>query len=178
MAKALVTGATSGIGLEFAHQLAQKGYDLILVSRNLNRLNETAQDLTNKYRVKAEVLKADLGTDEGIKLTRDVIEKEGIEFLVNNAGLGINKPFHATDLVEEVNLLNVLVKAPLEICHSAINQMKKKNKGFIVNVGSVATWTTSGTYSAAKVWLTSFSESLNTNYKDAGINVTVLSQKL
>jgi hypothetical protein len=52
--------------------------------------------------------------------------------------------------------------------------MKKKNKGFIVNVGSVATWTTSGTYSAAKVWLTSFSESLNTNYKDSGINVTVV----
>jgi short-subunit dehydrogenase len=174
MAKALVTGATSGIGLEFAHQLAQKGYDLILVSRNLNRLNETAHDLSNKYKVKAEVLKADLGTDEGIKLTRELINKEDIEFVVNNAGLGINKPFHATDLVEEVNLLNVLVKAPLEICHSAINQMKKKNKGFIVNVGSVATWTTSGTYSAAKVWLTSFSESLNTNYKDSGINVTVV----
>jgi short-subunit dehydrogenase len=52
--------------------------------------------------------------------------------------------------------------------------MKKKNKGFIVNVGSVATWTTSGTYSAAKVWLTSFSESLNTNYKDSGINITVV----
>lgn len=52
--------------------------------------------------------------------------------------------------------------------------MKKKNKGFIVNIGSVATWTTSGTYSAAKVWLTSFSESLNTNYKDSGINVTVV----
>jgi short-subunit dehydrogenase len=153
MAKALVTGATSGIGLEFAHQLAQKGYDLILVSRNLNRLNETAQDLTSKYNVKAEVLKADLGTDEGIKLTRELINKEDIEFVVNNAGLGINKPFHATDLVEEINLLNVLVKAPLEICHSAI---------------------TSGTYSAAKVWLTSFSESLNTNYKDSGINVTVV----
>jgi len=174
MAKALVTGATSGIGLEFAHQLAQKGYDLILVSRNINRLNETAQDLTNKYQVKAEVLQADLGTDEGIKLTRELINKHEIEFIVNNAGLGINKPFHATDLAEEVNLLNVLVKAPLEICHTAINQMKPRYKGFIVNVGSVAAWTTSGTYSAAKVWLTSFSESLNTNYKNSGINVTVV----
>jgi short-subunit dehydrogenase len=68
----------------------------------------------------------------------------------------------------------VLVKAPLEISHAAIIQMLKKNKGFIVNVGSVAAWTTSGTYSAAKVWLTSFSESLNTNYKNSGINVTVV----
>jgi len=110
MGKALVTGATSGIGLEFAHQLAQKGYDLILVSRDINRLNETAQDLTSKYKVKAEVLKADLGTDEGIKLTRELINKEEIEFIVNNAGLGLNKPFHAADLAEEVNLLNVLVK--------------------------------------------------------------------
>jgi len=174
MAKALVTGATSGIGLEFAHQLAQKGYDLILVSRNINRLNETAQVLTNKYHVKAEVLQADLGTDEGIKLTRELINKQEIEFIVNNAGLGINKPFHATDLAEEVNLLNVLVKAPLEISHTAINRMKPRHKGFIVNVGSVAAWTTSGTYSAAKVWLTSFSESLNTNYKNSGINVTVV----
>jgi short-subunit dehydrogenase len=94
--------------------------------------------------------------------------------VVNNAGFGINKPFHATDLAEEVNLLNVLVKAPLEISHAAIVQMMKKNKGFIINVGSVAAWTTSGTYSAAKVWLTSFSESLNTNYKNSGINVTVV----
>jgi short-subunit dehydrogenase len=174
MAKALVTGATSGIGLEFAHQLAQKGYDLILVSRDINRLNETAQDLSNKYKVKAEVLKADLGTDEGINLTRELINKEEIEFIVNNAGLGINKPFHAADLAEEINLLNVLVKAPLEISHTAINQMKQRHKGYIVNVGSVAAWTTSGTYSAAKVWLTSFSESLNTNYKNSGINVTVV----
>ena len=97
-----------------------------------------------------------------------------IEFIVNNAGLGINKPFHTSSLAEEINLLNVLVKAPLEICHTAIKQMKRNKKGFIVNVGSMAAWTTSGTYSAAKVWLTSFSESLNTNYRDSGINVTVV----
>ena len=102
MVKALVTGATSGIRLEFTYQLAQKGYDLILVSRNINRLNETAQALTSKYKVKAEVLKADLGTDEGIKLTRELINKDEIEFVVNNAGLGINKPFHSADLAEEV----------------------------------------------------------------------------
>ena len=122
-----------------------------MVSRNINRLNETVQDLTNKYHVKAEVLQADLGTDEGIKLTRELINKEEIEFIVNNAGLGINKPFHATDLAEEVNLLNVLVKAPLELSHTAINQMKPRHKGFIVNVGSVAAWTTSGTYSAKTI---------------------------
>ena len=174
MAKALVTGASAGIGLEFVHQLAKKGYDVILVSRNKNKLEEIAKDVTNKYGVKTQVLTADLGTDQGIKQTCDFILQNDIEFVVNNAGLGINKPFHATDLAEEVNLLNVLVKAPLEISHAAINQMRKKNKGFIVNVGSVAAWTTSGTYSAAKVWLTSFSESLNTNYKNSGINVTVV----
>jgi len=174
MAKALVTGASAGIGLEFVHQLAKKGYDVILVSRNKNKLEEVAQDVVNKYGVKTQVLTADLGTEQGIKQTCDFILQNDIEFVVNNAGLGINKPFHATDLAEEVNLLNVLVKAPLEISHTAINQMMKKNKGFIVNVGSVAAWTTSGTYSAAKVWLTSFSESLNTNYKSSGINVTVV----
>jgi len=176
MGKALITGATSGIGLEFAHQLANKGYDLILVSRNTKRLDETALLLVTKYSVDVKVLTADLGTDAGINLTCGVINEAGseIEIIVNNAGLGINKPFHSADLVEEINLLNVLVKAPLEICHTAINQMKKNKKGFIVNVGSMAAWTTSGTYSAAKVWLTSFSEALNTNYRDSGINVTVV----
>ena len=174
MPNALVTGATAGIGLEFAHQLAQKGYDLYLVSRNEKRLNETAKDLRNKYKVKVEILSADLGTDKGISLTADLINKQDIDFVVNNAGLGINKPFHQAELSEEINLLNVLVKAPLEISHTAINKMLKNKKGFIINVGSVATWTTSGTYSAAKVWLTSFSESLNTNYKNSGINVTVV----
>jgi short-subunit dehydrogenase len=174
MAKALVTGASAGIGLEFVHQLSKKGYDVILVSRNKNKLEEIAKDVVNKYGIKTEILTADLGTEQGIKQTCDFILQNDVEFVVNSAGLGINKPFHATDLAEEVNLLNVLVKAPLEISHAAINQMMKKNKGFIVNVGSVAAWTTSGTYSAAKVWLTSFSESLNTNYKSSGINVTVV----
>jgi uncharacterized protein len=179
MAKALITGPTSGIGLEFAHQLAQKGYDLILVSRNLTRLNALATEINNKYRVAAQVLEADLATDAGIKKTCELIDNDTeIEFVVNNSGFGINNSFHKTALSDEVGLLSVLVKAPLEISHSAINQMLKKNKGFIVNVGSVATWTTSGTYSAAKVWLTSFSESLNTNYKKLGINVTVVAPGL
>ena len=128
MDKALITGATSGIGLEFAHQLANQGYDLILVSRNTKRLDQTALMLVTKYSVEVKVLTADLGTDAGINLTCDAINEAGseIEVVVNNAGLGINKPFHTADLVEEINLLNVLVKAPLEICHSAIHQMKKK----------------------------------------------------
>ena len=128
MGKALITGATSGIGLEFAHQLANKGYDLILVSRNNQRLDETALLLVTKYSVDVKVLPADLGTDAGINLTCTEINEAGskIEFIVNNAGLGINKPFNTADLVEEINLLNVLVKAPLEICHTAIKQMKKK----------------------------------------------------
>lgn len=176
MAKALVTGATAGIGKEFAFQLAAKGYDLILVSRNNDRLNTVAREIKDKYPVSIQILVSDLGTDEGIKKTCALIKSEGknLEYVVNNAGLGINKPFHKADLAEEVNLLNVLVKAPLEICHTAINQMLNSHKGFIINVGSVASWTTSGTYSAAKVWLTSFSESLNTNYQDSGINISVV----
>jgi short-subunit dehydrogenase len=89
MAKALVTGASTGIGLEFIYQLAAKGYDVILVSRNKNKLDEIASDVAKKYSVKAEVLVADLGTDQGIKQTCDFISQNDIEFVVNNAGLGI-----------------------------------------------------------------------------------------
>jgi hypothetical protein len=175
MAKALITGASAGIGLEFAHQLAAKKYDLVLISRNQDRLQEVAEIIINKFGVKVEVQAADLGTDQGIEKTCEYISKQNdLEFVVNNAGLGINKTFHETPLAEEINLLNVLVKAPLAISHSAITQMLKNNRGFIINVGSIASWTTSGTYSAAKVWLTSFSESLNTNYKSEGINISVV----
>lgn len=175
MKKALITGASAGIGLEFAQQLAEQKYDLILVSRNQEKLFDISQDISNKYKNKNEVLVADLSTQEGInKVTNKIREDQEIEFIVNNAGLGINKPFHKATLNEEVDLLNVLVKAPLEITHTAINSMIERKKGFIVNVGSVAAWTTSGTYSAAKVWLTSFTESLNTNYKKLGINISVV----
>jgi short-subunit dehydrogenase len=175
MKKALVTGASAGIGLEFAYQLAQKNYDLILVSRNQQKLSEIAQEISSKYKNNNEVFVADLATKEGIDLVSNKIKTDqDIEFIVNNAGLGINKPFHKATLNEESDLLNVLVKAPLEITHSAITSMLNRNKGFIINVGSVAAWTTSGTYSAAKVWLTSFSESLNTNYQKKGINICVV----
>ena len=175
MKKALITGASAGIGLEFAYQLAQKNYDLILVSRNQQKLSEIAQEISSKYKNINEVLVADLASKEGIDLVSNKIKTdEDIEFIVNNAGLGINKPFHKATLNEESDLLNVLVKAPLEITHSAITSMLNRNKGFIINVGSVAAWTTSGTYSAAKVWLTSFSESLNTNYQKKGINICVV----
>jgi short-subunit dehydrogenase len=175
MKKALITGASAGIGLEFAYQLAQKNYDLILVSRNKQKLTEIAQEISSKYKNNNEVLVADLATKEGIDLVSNKIKTDQeIEFIVNNAGLGINKPFHKATLNEESDLLNVLVKAPLEITHSAITSMLNRNKGFIINVGSVAAWTTSGTYSAAKVWLTSFSESLNSNYQKKGINICVV----
>ncbi|MFM9095399.1 MAG: SDR family NAD(P)-dependent oxidoreductase [Actinomycetes bacterium] len=175
MKKALITGASAGIGLEFALQLAEKNYNLILVSRNQQKLTQIAQDISSKHKNINEVLVADLSTQVGIDLVINKIKSDqDIEFIVNNAGLGINKPFHEASLNAEADLLNVLVKAPLEITHSAITSMLKRNKGFIINVGSVAAWTTSGTYSAAKVWLTSFSESLNTNYKKLGINISVV----
>ena len=173
--KALITGASAGIGLEFAHQLAERNYDLILVSRNQEKLSNIANEISNRFNNNNELLITDLATDEGInKVLSKLKTDQDIEFIVNNAGLGINKPFHKASLEEETELLNVLVKAPLQISHTAINEMINREKGFIINVGSVAAWTTSGTYSAAKVWLTSFSESLNTNYSKKGINVSVV----
>ncbi|MFM7139440.1 MAG: SDR family NAD(P)-dependent oxidoreductase, partial [Actinomycetes bacterium] len=127
MKKALITGASAGIGLEFAFQLAEKNYDLILVSRNQQKLTQIAQDISSKYKNSNEVLVADLSTQEGIDLVINKIRSDqDIEFIVNNAGLGINKPFHEVSLNEESDLLNVLVKAPLEITHSAITSMLKR----------------------------------------------------
>ena len=102
MPKALITGASAGIGLEFCYQLANKNYDLILVSRNESKLNKIAEDIKQKISRNSEILVADLATDQGIQKVCEKINNDmEIEFVVNNAGLGINKKFHEADLKEE-----------------------------------------------------------------------------
>lgn len=171
---ALVTGATAGIGESFTRLLAQNGYNLVLVARDLPRLQERATALESKFDISTVVLQADLSTDEGCSMIEQYIRDNQIDVLINNAGFGINKAFTVSQLAAEQALLDVLVRTPMRLMHVALPGMKERDKGVIINVSSVAGWIAGGTYSAAKSYLTVLSESLHTELTGTKVKVSAL----
>lgn len=174
MTTALITGATAGIGLGFAEQLAREGHRLVLVARDETRLRTLAARLADAHRVEVETLPADLATREGVDrvAARIADATAPVGVLVNNAGFGLNTGFADSDVDDEQRLLDVLVTAPMRLAHAAVPGMVDRGEGAIVNVGSVAAWIAGGTYSAAKAWLTVFSESLARELDGTGVHVT------
>jgi hypothetical protein len=171
---ALVTGATVGIGESFTRLLASKGYNIALVARDEVRLHERAGELREKYGIQTFVLPADLATKGGVKLVEKYIQSYEIEVLINNAGFAINKTFTLSNLGDEQDLLNVLVRTPMRLMHVILPGMKERKSGTIINVSSVAGFIAGGTYSAAKSYLTVLSESLNKELKGTGVIVCAL----
>ena len=168
---ALVTGATSGIGESFTRLLASKKYNVVLVARDLPRLQERAQALEAKYGIKTHVIQADLATDEGcLKIEKYILENQ-VDVLINNAGFGTSKAFTMSTLDIEQQFLDVLVRTPMRLMHVALPLMKQRNQGIIINVSSVAGYIAGGSYSASKSYLTVLTESLHTEL--AATNVTV-----
>ncbi|MEY3181626.1 MAG: hypothetical protein RL583_786 [Actinomycetota bacterium] len=171
---ALVTGATVGIGESFTRLLAHNGYNIVLVARDLPRLQERAKTLESTFGIATTVIQADLATDAGCKTIEDFIANNQIDVLINNAGFGINKAFTMSQLDAEQQLLDVLVRTPMRLMHVALPGMKERNKGVIINVSSVAGWIAGGTYSAAKSYLTVLSESLHTELSSTNVKVSAL----
>ena len=173
---ALITGATVGIGAAFAELLARESHDLVLVARDLNRLNQRAEQWRSSFGIEVEVIQADLTRDEDIR--RIVLRLQNlsrpIDVLINNAGFGINKSFLASETSEEIALLDVLVTAPMRLMHAALPAMKERDSGTIINVSSVAGWIAGGTYSAAKSYLTVLTESLHTELSQTNVTVHAL----
>ena len=171
---ALVTGATVGIGESFTRLLAKNGYNIVLVARDLPRLQERAKALESTFGIETTVIQADLATDAGCKTVEDFITNNHIDVLINNAGFGINKAFTMSQLDAEQQLLDVLVRTPMRLMHVALPGMKERNKGVIINVSSVAGWIAGGTYSASKSYLTVLSESLHTELSSTNVKVSAL----
>jgi len=173
---ALITGATAGIGAAFAELLASENHDLVIVARDLPRLNQRADQWRGKFGVEVEVIQADLSRDEDIRRIELRLQNisRPIEVLINNAGFGINKSFTSSDIAEEIALLDVLVTAPMRLMHAVLPGMKDRDNGTIINVSSVAGWIAGGTYSAAKSYLTVLSESLHTELKATNVRVHAL----
>jgi uncharacterized protein len=176
MPTALVTGATAGIGLEFARQLASRGNDLVLVARDAARLEAVAADLRAAHSVDVEVLPADL-TDRASLLVveeRLASAERPVEILVNNAGFGLKKRFLDNTADDETAMLEVLVTAVLRLSHAALGAMAERGHGGIINVSSVAAFLPRGTYSASKAWVNSFSEWAHLEYRSRGVKVMAL----
>ncbi len=173
---ALVTGASSGIGREFARQLAQRGHDLVLVARDKGRLNEVAEELKRTYAAESHVLVADLGDRRVLQTVADRLADRArpVDVLVNNAGYALRKRFLRNDIAAEEASLDVLVRAVLVLSHAAGQAMAERGHGTIINVSSVAGFIASGTYSAAKAWVTTFTEGLATELAASGVTATAL----
>jgi uncharacterized protein len=173
---ALITGPTSGIGLSFAQQLAAGGHDLVLVSRNRERLEAVAAEVRERYGVEADVLVADLGERTALAAVeaRLADPSRPVDLLVNNAGLGLKRKFLDNSVEDEQYLLDVLVTAVLRLTHAALGPMVQRGSGSIVNVSSVAGYLPRGSYSAAKAYVTSLSEWADLTYRDQGVRVMAL----
>jgi short-subunit dehydrogenase len=171
---ALVTGATSGIGESFTRLLAQNNYNIVLVARDLPRLQERAEQLQAKFKVQTDIIQADLATDSGCGVVEQYIANNQIDVLINNAGFGINKAFTLSQLEAEQQLLDVLVRTPMRLMHVALPLMKEQNKGVVINVSSVASFIAGGTYSASKSYLTVLSESLHTELAGTNVKISAL----
>jgi short-subunit dehydrogenase len=173
---ALVTGPTSGIGEAFARLLAERGHDLVLVARNKERLAALAESLSSAHGVSVEVLPADLSdrVQLGLVEQRLLDRDRPITVLVNNAGFGVKAKFTRGDISDEQRMLDVLVIAVMRLSHAAAVSMGERGQGAIVNVSSVASWLTGSTYSAAKAWVTVFSEGLAGEVAPFGVRVTAV----
>jgi short-subunit dehydrogenase len=171
---ALVTGATAGIGESFSRLLADNRYNLVLVARDLPRLQERAKALEEKFGVKTHVIQADLATNEGCQKIEQYISENQIDVLINNAGLGTSKAFTMSTLEIEQQMMDVLVRTPMRLMHVALPLMKQRNNGVIINVSSVAGYIAGGSYSASKSYLTVLSESLHTELAGTNVKISAL----
>ena len=153
---ALITGASAGLGETFARHLAARGYDLILVARRADRLQN----------LPGTALPADLATDAGVAKVEEAIRNcPNLQLLVNNAGFGTRGRFWEADLAGQDAMHRLHILATMRLCHAALNNMKQ---GGIVNVSSVAAFSSSpgnASYCATKAWMNSFTEGLARDLK-------------
>lgn len=176
MATALITGGTSGIGAEFARQLAARGTDLVLVARSKDRLESMAAELRAVGRT-VEVLSADLAqrrdVDRVVKRLEDA--SRPIDLLVNNAGFGMHSRLSDADQGPHDEAFEVMVRSVRLLAAAGARGMRSRGSGRIVNVSSTAGFVTmSSGYSAIKAWVTTFSEGLSNELHGTGVTVTAL----
>src|SRR5439155_3448150 len=173
---ALVTGASSGIGAAFARQLAERGHDLVVVARDVTRLEKLAADLPG---VDVEVMAADLQQPQQLAAVeaRLAATDRPVDKLINNAGYGTAGNFHELEADREIGQIELNVNALVRLSHAAARAMVPRHRGGILNVGSVGSFQPgpfNATYSATKAFVLSFSEAIHEELRPHGVHVTCL----
>ncbi len=176
---ALITGASAGIGKEFARYHAGLGGDVIIVARREEALHKLAAELVSKHGVKAHVFAADLGTVEGTTALYNAVKAKGhdIDILINNAGFGFHGLFQEADLSRNLAMVDLNIKSLVTLTHLVLQDMVAKRSGKILHVGSTAGMIPGpfqATYHATKAFVNSFSLALSEELRDKGITSTVL----
>ncbi|WP_328873301.1 SDR family oxidoreductase [Streptomyces sp. NBC_00287] len=176
MTTALITGSTAGIGAAFARRLAADGHNLVLVARDTKRLHEQATELHDRHGIEAEVLTADLATDEGIEAVaaRLADRRNPVDLLINNAGFGNKGRYLDVSMADELKMLKVHCEAVLRLTSAATEAMRERGRGGVVNVASVAAFVPRGTYGASKAWVVQFTQGAARDLAGSGVRLMAL----
>ncbi len=176
---ALITGASSGIGKEFAKIHSQSGGNIVIVARSKDKLESLKFEIESKYSNLVHVLVKDLSKPNASEeLYNEVKELDiNIDYLINNAGFGIYGMFNDSDLNAQKDMLNLNVIALMNLTHLFVQDMIKRGTGKVLNVSSTAAFQPlpiMSTYAASKTFVLHFSEAINNELKDKGVSVTAL----
>lgn len=176
---ALITGASSGIGTTFAHELASKGMNVILLARNEERLRTLATEIAEKFSVQTEVIVADLGQEHSAQRVYEEVQHRGlnVDMLINNAGFGTHGHFETLDAARDHEEIMVNVAALVDLTHAFIPAMVKQGSGAVINIASTAGFQPlpyMAVYGATKAFVISFSAALAQEYRKRGIRVLAL----
>lgn len=176
---ALVTGASSGLGIELARSLAKRGYGVTLAARRLDRLEDLAKELSSAHGVRAEAIACDLRDSAARSALTQRITELGltVEVLVNNAGYGSGGAFAELPHDSEVDMVRLNCEAVIDLCHVYVPKMIERRRGAIMNVASTVSFqpmVRQATYSATKAMVRTFTEALHTELRANGIAVTAL----
>lgn len=175
---AVVTGASAGLGKEFARQLAERGFDLLLVARDAERLKALSDELALQYGVKAEAWPADLSRDDGMRTLAEYLARnERVMVLVNNAGFGTKGKLATRPVSEQATMLELHVMAPMLLTRAVLPGMIDRREGRIITVASVASFTASQgnvNYCATKAYQRVMCEGLAMELQGTGVKVQAL----
>jgi short-subunit dehydrogenase len=177
---ALVTGASAGIGAEFARQLAAQGHGLVLTARRADRLEALAAELRARHAIDVQCIPSDLADPRAPQQLFDEITRRGlaIDVLVNNAGYGVTGSFLSRTWQTHADFIQVLMTAPAELCHRFLPAMRDRKRGRIINVASLAGHLPAPAghtlYAASKAYLIKFSQALALESRAHGVNVCAL----
>ena len=176
--RALVTGASRGIGEAIARQLAAEGVDLVVVARDRNRLEKVAAEFTKRFGVAVEVLDADLTDPQDLaRVEARLAVAPPVDLLVNNAGHARTGAFAALPVDGEAAIISLNVTALMRLTHAGIGGMANNGGGTVVNISSMAgvqPWPRMATYAATKAFVNSFSEAVHEEIRGSGVTVTAV----